>query len=108
MGIYVHKLQLDSKSASQPIFKLNKIRRTQQQPRNFPICHGGGWLRKKKEKLLKMAGTNELNLQENEDSFQWDEQSQLYYHARFEFNLHFIIIVVNLKAFNTFDKFDID
>ncbi|XP_023765053.1 uncharacterized protein LOC111913565 isoform X1 [Lactuca sativa] len=28
-----------------------------------------------------MAGTNELNSQENEDSFQWDEQSQLYYHA---------------------------
>ncbi|KAK9069904.1 hypothetical protein SSX86_010300 [Deinandra increscens subsp. villosa] len=28
-----------------------------------------------------MAGTNELQPQEIEDSFQWDEQSQLYYHA---------------------------
>lgn len=28
-----------------------------------------------------MAGTNELHFQENEDSFQWDEHSQLYYHA---------------------------
>lgn len=35
---------------------------------------------------LQMAGTND-------DSFQWDEQSQLYYHARFQFdspNFHFI------------------
>ncbi|XP_071733350.1 uncharacterized protein [Rutidosis leptorrhynchoides] len=28
-----------------------------------------------------MAGTEENKFQENEDSFQWDEQSQLYYHA---------------------------
>ncbi|KAL8232245.1 hypothetical protein R6Q57_002023, partial [Mikania cordata] len=28
-----------------------------------------------------MAGTNELQSQEIEDSFQWDEDSQLYYHA---------------------------
>lgn len=50
-------------------------------PRNFPIAtaDGGG-----EKGDLQMAGTSEYKFQENEDSFQWDEQSQLYYHARFQ------------------------
>ncbi|KAJ9559521.1 hypothetical protein OSB04_004681 [Centaurea solstitialis] len=41
--------------------------------------YDGGWRWRKGD--LRMAGTDELQFQENEDSFQWDEQSQLYYHA---------------------------
>ncbi|KAI3512893.1 hypothetical protein L1887_20215 [Cichorium endivia] len=48
-------------------------------PITYEISCDGGWRRKKRES--QMAGTNELQIQENEDSFQWDEQSQLYYHA---------------------------
>ncbi|KAL4559733.1 hypothetical protein LXL04_031878 [Taraxacum kok-saghyz] len=40
----------------------------------------GGWQRRRKGNL-QMAETEEHHSQENEDSFQWDEQSQLYYHA---------------------------